>query len=134
MAVTLNGRFTPDELEFTPKDNRTKRLIFDSDFSSAVPAPHNRGDKSDITTRLQISKDDWETTTENFAASYRSFLESGSTQEPVSGASDDDMLYIIYMSGATSLPSGVVHTHDSRIWALLKVNTTASCSHPKRFL
>ena len=51
----------------------------DSDFSSAVPAPHNRGDKSDITTRLQISKDDWETTTENFAASYRSFRESGST-------------------------------------------------------
>ena len=40
----------------------------------------------------------------HFAESYRGFRDAGDTAEPAVGASDHDMLYIMYTSGTTGLP------------------------------
>lgn len=130
VVVPLNWRLVADELEFILKDSGTTRLIFDSDFVDTVADLHARGDKTDIKQWLQVSEED----VAHFAERYQSFRGAGAAAEPQVEAADDDMLYIMYTSGTTGLPKGVMHTHHTSIWGLLSIAATANYNHPERFL
>ena len=116
VVVPLNWRLVADELEFILKDSETQRLIFDSDFADTVAELHSRGDRTDISQWLQVGED-----IAHFAESYTGFREVAASSEPACTSCDDDMLYIMYTSGTTGLPKGVVHTHDTAIWAILTI-------------
>ena len=105
--MPLNWRLVADELEFILKDSGTTRLIFDNEFVDTVAELNSRGDKTDIHQWLQVTDGD----AAHFAESYRGFRDAGDTAEPAVGASDHDMLYIMYTSGTTGVTKGYAYSH-----------------------
>lgn len=132
VAVPLNWRLVPDELEFILKDSGTERLVFGEEFLDNVIELESRGDKTDIKQWLQVSPSS--TPIESFATDYRAFRDAADTAEPEIRASEDDMMYIMYTSGTTGLPKGVVHTHNSAIWAVLTIAATMYAHEGDRYL
>ena len=121
VIVPLNWRLVPDELEFILKDSGTRRLIYGEEFVETVAELHARGDKTDIEHWLQV---EGEQAIAGFAESYNAFRDAGDATPPPLGASNDDMLYIMYTSGTTGLPKGVVHTHNTSMWGVLTIAAT----------
>ena len=131
VVVPLNWRLVPDELEFILKDSGAKRLIFGEEFMEAVTDLHGRGDATDIEHWLQVVEND---ALAPFAESYHAFRDAASDAEPALRAANDDMLYIMYTSGTTGLPKGVVHTHDTSIWGCITIAATTYYREEDRFL
>jgi len=131
VVVPLNWRLVPDELEFILKDSGTRRLIYDSEFEAAAAELQSRGDRTDVRHWLQV---EGEQPIAAFAESYQGFRDAGDVAEPATVGRDDDMLYIMYTSGTTGLPKGVVHTHDSAIWAILTIAANTFYQEGDRYL
>jgi len=131
VVVPLNWRLVPDELEFILKDSGAETLIFGEEFIDIFCDLHKRGDKTDITTWIQTSG---ENVTPDFALDYENFRDNSSDSEPKIGAEEDDLLYIMYTSGTTGLPKGVVHSHNTSIWALITFIASTDLHGGDRYL
>ena len=131
VVVPLNWRLVADELEFILKDSGSKTLIFGHEFLDLASDLNSRGDKTEIENWLHSSELPSET---HYAVDYEALRNASSTVEPEVGGSSDDLLYIMYTSGTTGLPKGVMHTHTTTMWALLTFEATADTHHGDRYL
>jgi O-succinylbenzoate-CoA ligase len=131
VVVPLNWRLVADELEFLLKDSGTATLVYDAAFLDTVADLYARGDRTDVHHWLHVQED---AALPSFAESYQHFRDQASAAEPEPRAHDDDLLFIMYTSGTTGVPKGVMHSHATAIWGALTVAATTYYHEHERYL
>jgi acyl-CoA synthetase (AMP-forming)/AMP-acid ligase II len=127
--VPLNWRLLADELEFILKDSGATVLLYDQSFAPVVAELQRRGDKTDVRAWVQLGG-----TLQPFAVDYAAWMGGMPAGEPACAGADDDLLFIMYTSGTTGLPKGVMHSHRTVLWSAMNVVASADFHYKDRFL
>jgi acyl-CoA synthetase (AMP-forming)/AMP-acid ligase II len=136
ICVPLNWRLVPDELEFILSDSGTSTLVFGAEFVDTVVDLRGRaglragGDGAGgIGAYVQVGGE-----AGGFAVSYADACSGQSPEDLELAGVDEDPLYIMYTSGTTGLPKGVVHTHATALWGSLTMLATVEARYADRYI
>lgn len=130
VLMPLNWRLTADELAFILKDGGAKAIVFDAEFAPVVEEIRSRGAAgSDLEHFICVGDEN-----PDFSERYDALLADQPEVEPDATASGDDNLFIMYTSGTTGNPKGVVHTHHTVFWSILTLNNSTDQRPIDRYL
>jgi acyl-CoA synthetase (AMP-forming)/AMP-acid ligase II len=127
--VPLNWRLVADELEFILEDSGSTVLLYSAAFAPVAAELQRRGAKTKLRLWVQVGGE-----APAFALGYEAWSSGRPPQEIEPEGFDDDLLFIMYTSGTTGLPKGVMHSHRTVFWAVLSVAVSADLRCRDRFL
>jgi acyl-CoA synthetase (AMP-forming)/AMP-acid ligase II len=129
VVVPLNTRLAAAELAFILSDSGSKALLYGAECAETTNGIKlNQDHDLAVETWVQTHA---EPKTDNCLANL---LKDASPQEPVVTHGGQDNLFIMYTSGTTGLPKGVVHSHESINWAALSWISTMDIRYRDRML
>jgi len=133
VMVPVNWRLVANEISYILGDSGAETLIYDADFDDTV-AQLNDDDTIAVNNYIRVNAIESTADLPDYAADYDSAMAASSDQDPEFGAFDDDLLFIMYTSGTTGHPKGVMHSHRCMLWAELTSLTTSDMRGEDRFL
>ena len=126
--VPLNWRLVPDELEFILSDSGVRILVYSVEFSEAAAELRARGSTA-IEHWIEVGGEGG-----GDVIGYDAWMSKGASLEPEATASGEDLLFIMYTSGTTGLPKGVMHSHETVQWMTFTMSATSDMHHADRYL
>ncbi len=107
----INFRFAPDEAQYVIHHSDARFFVFGDEFSDLVEK-----------IRLKLNKVKFFISAGNppsGAFDYESLLNKSSREEPDLALSEKDLCQLMYTSGTTGRPKGVLITHRNVLWNLV---------------
>ena len=113
--LALNFRLTPSELDFIIGNAEPKLLVFDRALATTVEA---------LTVEVPVVI---ETEGQGGASAFEESIVSGEPVLQMVELDSDDPCMLMYSSGTTGLPKGVIMTHGMMIWANVNAGAAFYC-------
>ena len=127
VMVPVNWRLVANEANYILTDAGATVLLFDTDFNELVVQVKEKNTL--VEQYISIGEN-----SPDYANEYDELAEKSGDSEPAIGGGDDDLLFIMYTSGTTGHPKGVMHSHNNMLWAEFTSLVTSDMQNEDRFL
>ena len=126
--VPVNWRLAAPEIAYILADSGAVALIYDAEFEDSLAKAAHTEHPLAIRHRLCIGASTPQ------AADFDEATAAASAEEPPLGAAGDDLLFIMYTSGTTGHPKGVMQSHTTMLWSHLTSLTTSDIRGDDRYM